>query len=407
MTGARRLKICYVVPGHDLVSTMGPTRNVLNLARAMRPLADMTVAFRRVADVKALEGIPILEIAPGGAPERADDAATSGMGYLQFLRYLRDLRRFVAQELGSFDVVLEKSWLLSGFVAARCAERGQLGVPVENIVQNAGHAARRQWTKYLRLRLGAWLARRNLRKASVVIAETEFLKREIHRHWGVPAERIAVVHLGLDRDLFHPIDQAEARRRLGLSADALILTYVGVLDWTHNLEPAIRALFGTCPPEVELHVVGDGARRDEYEAMSRDCPRTLRFYGKVPHDEVPWHIAAADLCLAPYESAAFASGELGYSTMKIPEYLGVGRAVVSVPSGRIRSLVTPGRNGFLFPNEPGPWREFMRELPDRAKLADMGAAAAQVPQPTWESTAQAYFEVCDRALRARRAGRRH
>ncbi len=405
MSASRRLKICYVVPGSDLVATMGPTRNVLNLARAMRPLADVSVAFRRVSDRIAPEGLSILQIAPDATHDRADDAATSGMGYLEFLRYLREVRRFVARDLAGFDVILEKSWLLSGYVSALCASRGLPGIPVENIVQNPGHAARQQWTKLMRLKLGAWVARRNMQKAPVVIAETEFLKREIHQHWGVPEDRIAVVHLGVDGTLFRPIDQAEARRKLGLSSDALILTYVGVLDWTHNLEPAIKSLFGPSPQELELHVIGDGARRGEYESMSRDCPRKLRFYGKVPHADVPWHIAAADLCLAPYDSAAFASGELGYSTMKIPEYLSVGRAIVSVPSGRVRSLIENGRTGFLFPNEQADWRNFLGALPSRARLAEMGAAAAAAPQMTWESTAQAYYEVCVRALQAARAGR--
>jgi glycosyltransferase involved in cell wall biosynthesis len=405
MTRARRIRICYVVPGHDLVSTMGPTRNVLNLARAMQQMADVTVAFRRVSDESLPEGIQVLEIAPDGVNVRADDAATSGMGYLQFLRYMRDIRRFVARDLVPFDVVLEKSWLLSGYISALCGARGQLGVPVENIVQNPGHAARQQWMKLLRMKLGAWIARRSMRKAPLVIAETDFLKREIHRHWGVPADRIAVVHLGVDRNLFHPIDQDEARRHLDLPAGTTILTYVGVLDWTHNLEPAIRALWGPCPTDVELHVVGDGARRGEYESMSHACPRTVRFHGKVPHVEVPWHIAAADLCLAPYEAAAFASRELGYSTMKIPEYLSAGRAVASVPSGRIRSLITQGHNGFLFPNDLTCWREFLAALPARPKLAEMGAAAALVRQPSWETTAEAYYDLCQEALQRQLAKR--
>jgi glycosyltransferase involved in cell wall biosynthesis len=176
------------------------------------------------------------------------------------------------------------------------------------------------------------------------------------------------------------------------------LTYVGVLDWTHNLEPVIRGLAAPCSAKIELQVVGDGARRGEYEAMARHCPQVVRFHGKVPHTEVPWHIAAADLCLAPYDAAAFASGELGYSTMKVPEYLSVGRPVVSVPSGRIRSLITQGRNGFLFANEPTQWREFLGALPSRTELAGMGVAAAAMQQPTWESTARAYYDLCRKAL---------
>ena len=72
MTASRRLKVCYAVPGSDLVSSMGPTRNVLNLARALGQFADVTVAFRRVADETWPEGVKILEIEPAAASVRAD-----------------------------------------------------------------------------------------------------------------------------------------------------------------------------------------------------------------------------------------------------------------------------------------------------------------------------------------------
>ena len=399
MSPSRRLRICYVVPGHRLVSSMGPTRNVLNLAKALQPYADVTVAFRHTAEGSPPPGIRVMEIEPGSEHGRADDAATSGMGNLQFLRYLMQIRRFVERELVPFDIVFEKSWLLSGYVSALCSARGQLGVPIENIVQNPRHAARGQWLKLLRMKLGARLACRSMRKARLVIAETEFLRNEIHRHWEVPVERIAVVPLGVDRSLFRPIAQSEARRWLDLRSDATILTYVGVLDWTHNLEPILRALRGPCPANLELHVIGDGVRRGEYETLARASGRSVRFYGKVPHDEVPWHIAAADLCLAPYDSAAFASGELGYSTLKVPEYLSVGRPVASVASGRIRSLITDGENGFLFRNTIANWKERLATLPSRSRLAEMGAIAAREPHASWEDTARAYYDLCLAAYR--------
>jgi len=404
MTVAKRLRICYAVPGSDLVSSMGPTRNVLNLARALGCHADVTVAFRRVADEEWPEGIKVVEIEPAAASVRADDAATAGIAYTDFISYLKRLRRFAAGDLAGFDVVLEKSWLLSGYLSALCTARGQLGVPVENIVQNARYAARQQWTKWLRMRVGAAVAGHCMRKAPLVIAETEFLKQEIHDHWGVPLERIAVVHLGVDRTIFRPIEQGRARQSLGLSQDATILTYVGVLDWTHNLAPVMQAMEQVALPGLELHVVGDGARRSEYEAIAASLGSRVRFHGKVPHAEVPLHIAAADLCLAPYESAAFASGELGYSTMKIPEYLSVGRPVASVPSGRVRALIHDGKNGFLFPNELRSWRTFLADRPLRPVLARMGTAAAAAAEqlPSWESTAESYHHLCLNALAALR-----
>lgn len=122
------------------------------------------------------------------------------------------------------------------------------------------------------------------------------------------------------------------------------------------------------------------------------------FHGRVPHHEVPHYIAAGDLCLAPYDPKAFSSGELGYSTMKIPEYLSVGRPVVSVPSGRVRSLLLDGETGFLFANTRDAWRDFLGRMPSRERLRQMGEAAGRTRLQSWEDTARQYYELCTRHL---------
>ncbi|HET6469383.1 MAG TPA: glycosyltransferase, partial [Geminicoccaceae bacterium] len=310
------------------------------------------------------------------------------------------IRRFVRDELGGYDVVLEKSWLLSGHVLTLCRRRGIPGIAIENVVANAAQAAQGSLPKRLRVQAGRMLAGRNLRRAPLVIAETAGLADAIARVWRVPAERIEVVALGVDKELFRPQDRAAARARLGLAPSATILTYVGVLDATHDLAPLLRALAVGAPPGLELHLVGTGPRHDAYAAMAAAAKAPVRFHGRVPHDEVPTHIAAADLCLAPYDTAAFANGELGYSSMKVPEYLAAGRPVASVPSGRMRELIQDGRSGFLLDNSAEGWQALLRHLPGREALARMGAAAASVRLNSWEDTALAYLCLCERAIRS-------
>jgi glycosyltransferase involved in cell wall biosynthesis len=390
------------VPGHDLLSSVGPSRNVLNLAHALGNWADVTVAFRRVADGHVPQGVKVLEIQPGDAVAGTDDAAMRGIGYGDFFRFMRALRRFAATELQPFDVVLEKSWLLSGYVSAICSRRGQLGIPVENIVVNAKHAARQKLAKLLRLKVAHWVASTSIRRAPVIIAETEFLKKEIAQHWRVAQDRIRVVDLGVDRSLFHPREQRTARECFGIDANKTILLYVGVLDFTHNLEPVVKALAGMRGSAVELHLVGDGVRHEEYRELAVATDAPLVFHGRVAHSEVPEYIAAADLCLAPYDAAAFSSGELGYSTMKIPEYLSVGRPVASVPSGRIKSLIRENKTGFLFANVTENWRAFLRGLPSREHLREMGTAAATTELTSWEDTARNYLAICEEYLQGMR-----
>jgi glycosyltransferase involved in cell wall biosynthesis len=185
-----------------------------------------------------------------------------------------------------------------------------------------------------------------------------------------------------------------------MSQDRTVLLYVGVLDRTHDLEPVIRAMGRHRLPGFELHIVGDGARRQEYESLAGDCGTAAVFHGRVAHEEVPVYIATADLCVAPYDPAAFSSGELGYSTMKIPEYLSVGRAVASVPSGRIRSLIANERTGFLFANEGAQWDAFLSSPPDRGRLREMAEAAGRTQLTSWSDTARQYLSLCEARLGA-------
>ena len=399
-----RLSVCYLVPGHNLVSTMGPTRNVLSLARALARHADVTVAFRRVIDERAPADLGVIELQPGARPEVdvVDDAAMRGLSYGEFFSYLRDLRRFVSEQLRPFDVVLEKSWLLSGYLSTLCRRQGRLGVPIENFVPNPAQNAAGGLAKRLRLEIGQRIAGHHLRQAPLIIAETTHLKRGIAQHWRVREDRIAVVGLGVDRDLFAPRDQAEARRALGIAPDRLALLYVGVVDATHDLGPALGALARLGDPGIELHVVGDGCLRLTHERAARAAAARVIFHGRVAHERVPAFIAAADLCLAPYDSSAFQGGELGYSTMKVPEYLSAGRPVVTVPSGRLTQLIRDRKTGFLVANTLEDWTRFLRQCPSRETLRAMGEAAAKVELMSWDDTASAYFGLCTQYLAERR-----
>jgi hypothetical protein len=227
-----RPSVCYLVAGHNLLSTAGPSRNVLSLARALSEFADVTVAFRRVLEPVEGEPFTALEIEPGG-PEGApavDDAAMRGIGWLEFAGYLRALDRFAERHLAGFDVVLEKSWLLTGYVSSWCRDRGIAGVPVVNVVpvvrQVLGNPAKvaKNW-------VARGLSGRYLRRAPRLIAESDDLKASIAQRWRVPHDRIEVI--GLDRR--GSTDGADAaRRQAGIAPDRTAM-YVGALFGPRSL----------------------------------------------------------------------------------------------------------------------------------------------------------------------------
>ncbi|HET7585387.1 MAG TPA: glycosyltransferase family 4 protein [Gemmatimonadaceae bacterium] len=399
-----RPAILYVVPGHDFLPSAGPTRNVLNQVRAMQQWADVTIAVRRIADPlpPSPDAPRVLEIAPsiGRAGTAVDDAATRGMGYREFAAYLRALRVLLEHELPSTDLVLEKDWMLTGYAAHHARRFGVPGIAVKNWIATAQNGGLRAPVAALRHALAAHLEGWFLRRATGIVAETETLRASIARRWRIDPARISVIGLGVDRARFSPGDQPGARTRLGIALSRTVLLYAGVLDRTHDLEPLLHALAGYAPERVELHVIGDGPRRGALERIAADARVPVTFHGRVPHDAVADYIAAADLCVAPYDRTCFPHGEVGYSTLKVREYLSAGRAVATVPSGALRTLVRHETTGFLLENDADAWRDLLRTLPPRERLREMGRAAAASELESWDDVGRAFQRLCAQHMAA-------
>ena len=335
---------------------------------------------------------------PGGS----DDVAARGLNVFAHISYLRKLSFFSREPASSYDLVLEKGWRLSGFLSSAMGRHGVPAVLVENDVRfwsetigSAGAIA-----KYGAHRAAQSLAGFYSRRIPLIIAETDELKVMLAAERGVTPACIEVVGLGVDHELFRPLDQASSRNELGIQPGAFVLLYVGGMDTYHDMGPVIDALARISVPLLELHLVGDGEFRGKYEARAKHARVPIRFHGQVSHEKVPEFIAAADLCLAPYRVAAFPNEAVSFSTLKIPEYMACGRPVASVPSGHIKKLIDDQVSGFLFPNDATAWVDFLKTLPSREKLKEMGRAASQAAESiTWGKTAERYLEVCQELTR--------
>ncbi len=399
MNGRRRLAICYVVPGHDLVAAVGPTRNVLNVAHELGKWADVTVAFRRVLEPIAQTNFFVTAIDPRPLEAReASGASLARDDFSEFARYTRSVRRMAIERLPAYDVVLEQHWRLTGMVTHWCTAQGIPAIPLLNV----GSVPAAPWRTPLRaVRHATARAIRgyHLRRAPLMVAESHALKRAMVQEWRVPSERVEVITLGVDHSIFHPQPQERARIRLGIAQRETMLLYVGGLDGVYDLKPVIEAIVRTGHPTIRLHVIGDGKRRGHLEHLAGHAGQVL-FHGVLPYRDVPTYIAAADLCLVPCRSGHFPTKEMGHPTLKAREYLAAGRPVAVAPADVLPELIQHGVNGYSLENEPLAWIQLLqRKLPSRERLRSMGLAAAATRLSTWEDTARAYYALCERIAR--------
>ncbi len=393
-----RMSICYAAPGHSLLSTSGSARNILSLVHILSRWADVTVAFRTIREPFHSDTFRVIAIEPEieGAARR-DDVAARGLNVFSHISYLRRLSLFSRESAHSYDLIFEKGWRLSGFLSSAFCRYGVPGVLVENDVRHWSESVGsvRNLARYGAHNAAQAVSKYYSRRIPLVIAETDELKAMLVANRGMTAEKVEVVGLGVDHELFRPLDQASCRKALGIHPQALVLLYVGGMDTYHDMGPVIDVLTRISVPSLELHLVGDGEYRGAYDAKARHAKVPVRFHGQVPHSRVPEFIGAADLCLAPYRVSAFPNESVSFSTLKIPEYMACGRPVASVPSGHIKKLIENQVSGLLFSNDVQSWVNFLKTLPPRERFKQMGdVALSAVESISWEQTARRYLEVC-------------
>jgi glycosyltransferase involved in cell wall biosynthesis len=170
---------------------------------------------------------------------------------------------------------------LSGWRLAAFRRQGVPGVLVENDVRYWSEPLVdfRTMARYGLHRAAHSLAGFSSRRAPLIISETETLKTILVQQRGIAPERVEVIGLGVDHSLFRPLDQRLARQSLGISHDACILLYVGVMDAYHDLGPVLDALSQIRRPVLELHLVGDGTYRTQYEAKAQQAHIPVRITG--------------------------------------------------------------------------------------------------------------------------------
>jgi len=91
-----------------------------------------------------------------------------------------------------------------------------------------------------------------------IVAVSHRVKEETVRHYQVPADKIVVIHNGVDAKEFHPSDEARRliRNQVGLDDSDYLLLFVGSGFRRKGLEYAIRAVDRV--PSARLLVAGEG-----------------------------------------------------------------------------------------------------------------------------------------------------
>jgi phosphatidylinositol alpha-1,6-mannosyltransferase len=133
-----------------------------------------------------------------------------------------------------------------------------------------------------------WLARRVLRGAAFVIANSRNTRAILTDEWHVPGDRVRLLYPGVDAARFVPARRDRAvRAELGWGDRPVVLT-VGRLQKRKGHDMMIRALGAVrqAIPDVLYAITGDGEERQYLEGLVTDAGLTghVQFLGEVGDD---------------------------------------------------------------------------------------------------------------------------
>jgi glycosyltransferase involved in cell wall biosynthesis len=317
-------------------------------------------------------------------------------------------RRLLQDRRADFDLIHDNQCLGSGLLGmiddgwpVLCTLHHPITVDRDLDLEHASNAWRRftlrRWYGFLGMQMKV------ARAMPRVVTVSESSKRDIVAQMGVRADRLHIVPVGVDPQIFHPMPEVArvpGRLMTTTSSDVPMKGLVPLLE--------ALAKVRTERDDVELVIIGKAKEKSKIPALIerlglRDC---VQFVSGVPTERIVELYAESEIAVVPslYE---------GFSLPAI-EAMASGVPLVATTGGALPEVVgTDGETGLLVPpGDPDALAHMLlRALGDAELRARIGAAgrARALDRFTWRATAIGTVEnyralLEERAEAATRAG---
>lgn len=239
----------------------------------------------------------------------------------------------------------------------------------------------------------SWVERTAYQNADGVIAVSAAMREDVHQLYGVPYEKIRVIHNGIDLQQYHPAPDPAVLRKHGIDPDVPFLLFVGritrqkgiihLVNAIKSIRPGVQVVL--CAGAPDTPEIGKEMAEQVERAKGETANPVIWIPQIVPKDEIIALYSSASLFVCPSVYEPFGIINL--------EAMACGTPVVASAVGGIREVVIPDKTGLLVPFatrgdndfEPADPAGFARDLAgaintlldDPARLREMGARSRE------------------------------
>ena len=198
------------------------------------------------------------------------------------------------------------------------------------------------WHRYTLAAEAAMLRHPDLR---AVICNSRMVRDDIARRFPAIADKLHVIHNGIDLEHFHPglraLHRDAVRTKLGAGGTAPVILYVGSGYARKGVATLLEALAHMATSSAAVWIIGRDKHESHYRQLAHKLgvEKRVRFLG-AQHDVRPF-LGAADLFCLPTRYDPLPNAAL--------EALASGLPVVTTTTCGAAELIEPGVSGALCP----------------------------------------------------------
>lgn len=196
-----------------------------------------------------------------------------------------------------------------------------------------------------------WIERTAYQNADGVIAVSQSMKQDAHELYGVPFEKITVIHNGVDLEEYRPTFNAEVLKKYGIDPDIPFVLFVGrithqkgiihLVNALHHLTPGFQVVLCAGAPDTQ-DIAQEMAQQVEL-AKHRTTNPILWIPEMLPKQEIITLYSHATVFVCPSVYEPFGIINIEAMACETP--------VVASAVGGIPEVVVPGETGLLVPIE--------------------------------------------------------
>lgn len=250
-----------------------------------------------------------------------------------------------------------------------------------------------QVQEFLKNKVMTWM-REFMRKCQHIVIPSESMRSILVNDYGL-VDRFTVIPTGIDITPYKKANGSALRSQWNWGDDKVIISAGRLAEeknWVTLLDAF--AIAQKTQPNTRLVLLGDGP---QVEALRRvaaelEIAERVTFVGKVPFEEIPDYLKAADLF-------AFASITETQGLVTL-EAMAAGLPVVAVDASGTRDILEHGKQGFLTQNDPNDLANGIVKLVENSSLMSKFKSAALRTSRTYDNNrlARKMLKVYEQAI---------